>query len=129
MGRSLVSSGPTGFSFKMHITTEKSPFPCFLFPLLVANQDLVLMTSLYSLCFLSPCPTHAFFYIFLCISFWQKLKRKKHLDQDENSGGACWAVQCFVLSSGGEEGKRGGTGCHFPDGDPAKDVLASESNE
>ena len=31
---------------------------------LVANQDSILMTSLYSLCFLSPCPTHAFFYIF-----------------------------------------------------------------
>lgn len=72
----------------------------------------------------------SFLYFFLCISFWQKLKHKKRLDQDETSGGACWAVQCFVLSSGGEEGEAGGVvGCHFPDGDPAKDVLASESKE
>lgn len=130
--RSLVSSGPTGFSFKMtyHKRKISSPY-CFLFPPLVANQDSILMTSLYSLGFLSPCPTHAFFIFifFLCISFWQELKHKKHLDQDETSGGACWAVQCFVLSSGGEEGEVRGTGCHFPDGDPAKDVLASESKE
>lgn len=69
------------------------------------------------------------FLYFLCIYFWQKLKHKKHLDQDENSGGACWAVQCFVLNSGREEGKRGGTECHFPDGDPPKDVLDSESSD
>lgn len=56
---------PTGFSFKVHITTEKSPLPCFLFPPLVANQDLILMTSLYSLCFFSSCPTHAFFIFFM----------------------------------------------------------------
>lgn len=31
------------------------------------------------------------------------------MDQDETSRGTCWAVQCFVLSSGGEEGEvRGG---------------------
>lgn len=35
---------------------------CFLSSPLVAKQDSVLMTSLYSLCFLPPCPTHAFFF-------------------------------------------------------------------
>lgn len=109
-------SGPTGFSFKMTYHTRKISSPhCFLFLPLVANQDSILMTSLYSLCFLSPCPTHAFFFFFfLCISFWQELKHKKCLDQDETSGGACWAVQCFVLSSGGEEGEVRGDGMSFP---------------
>lgn len=107
------------------ISQQKNLLSHFLFPPLVANQDLVLMTSLYSLCFLFPCPTHAYF-IFFMHFFLAEVETQEafgpRLKQWRSMLGS--AVLCSEF-----RGTRGGDRMSFPRWGPAKDVLASESNE
>lgn len=83
--------------------------PVFIFPPLVANQDLILMTSFYSLCFLSLCPTHAFFIFFYAFLFgrswnarsvWTKMKIAEELV------GQCSALFWVQGEKRGSEGGR-----------------------